>query len=108
MTRPVSGGTSAGRLPALAVIFGLTTKGTLIDTPGFRSRKWQAHVLEFEHGLRAFAAQVLNRVLIADVIRTLYGVVHVPAPIIVGVIAGNRAGDATLGRNGVRSRGKYL
>ncbi len=65
-------------------------------------------MLEFEHRLRTDAAHVLDRVLVADVVRPLDGVVHVPAPVVVRIVAGDRAGDAALGRHRVRARREHL
>jgi hypothetical protein len=47
----------------------------------------------------------VNSVLIAEPIRTLYGVVHVPPPVIL-VHVSERGIDTTLGGDGVRSSRK--
>src|SRR5690554_394719 len=65
-------------------------------------------MLEFEHSLGAYGTHVLDRVLVVDVVGTLDGVVHVPAPVVVGIGTGDRTGDATLGRDGVRPGRKYF
>ena len=101
VARAVRGGAGPGCLPALAVVLGLAAEGALIDAARLRAREWQAHVLELEHGLGSHGTHVLNGVLVPDVIGALDRVIHMPAPIIIGVIAGNGAGDATLGRHGV-------
>jgi hypothetical protein len=101
--RAVRRGAGARRLPALAEILRLPAKGTLVDTALFRTRERQPHVLEFEDRLRAHGGHVLDRLLVADVVGPLDRVVHVPAPVVVGVGAGDGAGDAALGRDRVRA-----
>ena len=95
-------------LAAFAEVFRLTTKGPLIDATTLCSRKWQAHVLQLEHGLRTHAAHVLDGILIADVVRPLHGVVHVPAPIVIRVVGRDGTGNAALRRDSVRAGGKHL
>ena len=68
----------------------------------------KSHVLQFENRLWAHRAHILDRILVTDVIGALDGVIHMPAPIVVGVSTGNGTGDATLSGNGVRARGKHL
>ena len=91
-------GTGARGLAALTVILGLAAEGALVDAALFRAGERQAHVLQFEHGLGADTAHVLDGVLVTDVIGALHGVIHMPAPVIVGVGAGDGAGDPALGR----------
>src|SRR5690606_25242306 len=67
------------------------------------TRERQAHVLEFEHGLRTDGAHVFDGVLVTDVVGTLDGVVHVPAPVVVRIGRSDGTGDAALGGNGVRT-----
>ena len=100
--------TGARRLAALAEVLGLSAERALVDATALGAGKRQAHVFEFEHGLRSDAAHVLDGVLVADVIRTFDGVVHVPAPIVVRIVALDGAGDPALRRHGVRAGGKYL
>ena len=73
----------ARRLATLAVVLGLAAKGTLVDTALLGARERQAHMLQLEHGLGTHAAHVFDRVLVADVVGALDGVVHVPAPVVV-------------------------
>src|SRR5690606_39538297 len=68
----------------------------------------QTHVVEFKNSLRTNGAHVLDRVLVADVVRTLDGVVHVPAPIVLRIGRGDRAGNAALGGYRVRTGREYL
>ncbi len=60
-------------------------------------------MFEFENCLRAFAAHILDRVLITDVVRALDCVIHMPAPIVIRVVTCDCAGNTTLGRNSVRT-----
>lgn len=52
-------------LSTLAEIDRLTSKRSLIDFSVFSSRKWNTHMLEFNHSLRSFAAHVVNGILIS-------------------------------------------
>ena len=108
MAGPVSCGASAGCLATLAKILGLAAEWALINTSIFSSGKRQSHVLQLKHRFRPLAAHILDSVLIADVVGALDGVVHVPAPVIIRVITGNCAGDATLCRHSVRTCRKHF
>ena len=105
---PVRRSAGARRLTTLAEVLRLSAKGTLVDAACLGSRERQPHVLELEDSLGADGAHVFDRVLIANVVRPLDGVVHVPAPIVVRVIRGNCARDPALRRDGVRARRKHL
>ena len=65
-------------------------------------------MFQLEHSLRAHGTHVLNRVLVTDIVGTLDGVVHVPAPVIIGVGTGDGAGNTALGRYSVGTGRKYL
>ena len=64
-------------------------------------------MLEFVDGVRRVAAQIFDGVLIAEPVRPLDGVVHVPAPIVLAHIA-ERGGDAALRRHGVGAGRKHF
>ena len=64
-----------------------------------------AHVLEVEHLLRRLAAHDLDRVLVAQVVRSLDRVVGVRLPRVLGV---ERRVDPALGRIGMRADGVDL
>ena len=64
-------------------------------------------MLELVDGFRRALAQIFDGILIAEPVRPLHRVVHVPAPIVGTHIAEGR-GDAALRRNGMRARGKHL
>src|SRR6202035_569168 len=51
--------------------------------------------------------QVFDRVLVAEPVRTLDGVVHVPAPVVLAHVA-ERGRDAALRSNGVRAGRKHF
>ena len=102
----VGRGAGSRRLPTLAEILRLAAEGPLVDSAIGGAGEGQAHVFEFIDGLRAFHAQVFDGVLVADVVGAFDGVVHVPAPIVLGVGAGDGAGDSTLGRHGVGTGGE--
>src|SRR5690606_16070756 len=85
-----------------------TTERTLIDAALFGTGERQPHVFEFEHGFRTNGAHVLDSVLVTDVVGTLDGIVHMPAPVIVRVGRSDGTGDATLSGNGVRTSREHL
>ena len=97
----VLGGAGARCLAALAEILGLAAERALVDAPRFRAGERQPHVFELEHRLGADAAHVFDGVLIADVVGPLDGVVHMPAPVVVRVVAADGTGDAALGGDSV-------
>ena len=104
----VGGRAGAARLAALAVVLRLAAERALVDAARLGAGERHAHVLQFENRLGPFAAHVLDGVLVADVVGTLDGVVHVPAPVVVRVLAGDGAGDAALGGYRVRTGGENL
>ena len=64
-------------------------------------------MLELDHGGDRLAAHVLDRVLVAEPVRALDGVVHVPAPVVLAHVA-ERGADASLRRDGVAAGGEEL
>src|SRR4051794_6768391 len=105
-------GAICGRASALrrtlAVMGGHAAEWALIDLPVIlAARERQAPVLKLIHGGRRIASKVFDRVLVAQPVRTLHGVVHVPAPVVLAHIA-ERGGDAALRRDRMRARGKDL
>ncbi len=85
VTGTVGSGTGTGRLATLTEVLGLATERTLVDTAGFGTGERQAHVVQFEDRSRAFLTHVFDSVLVTDVVGTLDGIVHVPAPVVVRV-----------------------
>jgi hypothetical protein len=96
------GGSASALCGALAVMRGHAAERALIDFAGFRARKRDAPMLEFVHRLRRVAAEIFDRVLIAEPVRTFHGVVHVPAPVVFAHVA-ERSRDAALRRHRVRA-----
>ena len=106
VTRPV--GCCAGSLNrAFTVILCHAAKGTLINLAFLGARKGHAPVLEFVHGGGRILGQVLNRILIAEPVRSLDGVVHVPAPVVFRHVA-KRSRYATLSGDSVGAGRKNL
>ena len=108
VTGTVGCSASTRSLAALAEVLGLTAERTLVDTTLFGTGERQTHVLEFEHGFRAYGTHVFDSVLVTDIVGTLDGIVHVPAPVIVWIGGRDGAGDATLGRYGVGAGREHL
>ena len=101
-------GGSAGALrDAFAVIRGHAAERALIDLALLGARKRNAPVLELVDRRRRVAAEIFDGVLVAQPVRSLDGVVHVPAPIVLAHVA-ERRGDAALGRDGVGAGRKHL
>ena len=80
---------------ALAVVAGMAAKRALINLAVIQAVKRHAVVFQFHHRVTRLAAHKLNRILIAEVIRALDGVVHMPVPVVRLFIA-QRRGNAAL------------
>jgi len=101
-------GRGAGTLDGFfAVVGGVAAEGALVDGAVGVAVKRHAHVLEVVDDLGRFAAHELDRVLVAEPVGALDGVVEVVVPVVLGHIAQRRA-DATLSRHGVRASGEDL
>ena len=83
-----------------AEVFRLTAKRTLIDTTIIKTRERQAHMFQFQNRFRPGFTHIFNRVLVTDIVRPFYGVVHMPFPVIFMGIT-QRNGNTTLRRNGM-------
>ncbi len=106
MARAVGG--SAGALrDALAVMRGHAAEGALIDLAFFGARERHAEMLKLVNRFRRVAAEIFDGVLIAQPVRSLHGVVHVPAPVILAHIA-ECGGNAALRGHSVAARGKHF
>ncbi len=95
--------TGARGLATLAVVLALPSERALVDASFRGTRKRQPEMLHLENRLRPLGTHVFDRVLVADVVRSLDGVVHMPAPVIIGIVARDRTGDTALGGHGVRA-----
>ena len=107
MAGPVGRRASALRRRTLAELGGHAAERALVDAAVLGARERHAPMLEFIHGGRRIAAEILDRILIAEPIRPLNGVVHVPSPIVWPHVAERRR-DAALRRDRVRAGRKYL
>ena len=101
-------GGGAGALHrALAEIAGHAAEGPLIDAAVLGAAERHAPVLKLVDGLGRLAHQIFDGVLVAQPVRPLDGVVHVPAPVVLGHVA-QRGVDAALRRDRVRARREEL
>src|SRR4051794_2074295 len=101
-------GCGAGALGlALAVINGHAAERPLIDAAIVGAREWHAPVLEFIDGFRRLAHHVLDGTLIPEPVRSLDGVVHMPAPVVLVHVA-ERGRYAALRRYRMRARREPL
>ena len=106
VTGAVGGSAGALRL-RLAVIHRHAAERPLIDPAVLGARERHAPVLELVDGLRRILHHVLDGVLVAEPVRPLDGVVHVPAPVVLVHVA-ERGRNAALRRNRVRARREDL
>ncbi len=103
----VGGGAGALRGRAFAHILHHAAERALIDLALFGAAERHARVLQLVHGGGRLAAQIFDRVLVAQPVRPLDGVVHVPGPV-VGTHIAQRGGDAALRGDGVAARREHL
>ncbi len=106
MAGAVRGGAGALR-DALAELRGHAAEGPLVDAPFLRAGERHAVVLELDHRRGSLLAHELDRILVAQPVRALDGVVHVPAPVVLAHVA-ERGADAALRGHGVAARRKEL
>ena len=92
---------------AFAKMGGHTAKRSLIDFAIGGAGERHTIMLQLNHRRNRFPAHVFDGILVAQPVRTFYGVVHVPAPVILAHIAQGRA-DAALCRHGMASGGENL
>ena len=101
-------GRRAGTLgDTLAIVSGHAAKGPLIDSPIVGARKRHTVVFELDDRGRCLLAHELDRILIAEPVGALDGVVHVPAPVVFTHV-GERGTDAPLRCDGVAARREHL
>ena len=82
---------------ALAEMAGHAAEGALIDFAVLGARERHAEMLQLVDRFRRVLAEILDGVLIAQPVRTLHRVVHVPAPIVLAHIAERRRDAALCG-----------
>ena len=101
-------GGSAGALRlALAVVQRHAAERPLVDLAVFGARERHAPVFELVDRLGRVAHHVFDGVLVAQPVRPLDGVVHMPAPVVLVHVAERRR-NAALGGHRVRAGRKYL
>ncbi len=101
-------GRRAGALRgALAVMGGHAAERALINLAVLAARERQPPMLQLVDRVRRAAAHIFDGVLVAEPVRPLHGVVHVPAPIVLAHIA-EGCGDAALRRDRMRAGRKHL
>ena len=106
MAGAIGGGAGALR-DALAVVRGHAAERPLVDLAVFPARERQTPMLELVDRFRRVAAEIFDGVLVAQPVRPLHGVVHMPAPVVLAHVA-ERGGDAALRRDRMRARRKHL
>ena len=97
----VGGGAGALR-DALAVVGRHAAERALVDLAFFGARERHAPMVELIDGGGRVAAEIFDRVLVAEPVGALDGVVHVPAPVVRAHVA-ERGRNAALRRDGVRA-----
>ena len=107
MAGPVRRGTRALRRRPVAEFGRHAAERALVDPPVGNPGEGHAVVLEFDDGVRGLAAHVRDRILIAEPVRPLDGVVHVPAPVIRTHVAECGADPALRGHR-VAARREHL
>ena len=92
---------------AFAVVGGHAAEGALVDLAVAGARERHPVMLQFNHRGGGFLAHVLDGVLVAQPVRPLDGVVHVPAPVVLAHVAQGRA-HAPLRGHGMAAGGEHL
>ena len=96
----VGGGAGALRGGAFAHVLGHAAERALVDLALVGAAERQAGMLELVDRGGRLAAQIFDRVLVAEPVGALDGVVHVPRPV-VGAHVAEAGGDPALRRDGV-------
>ena len=106
VTGAVGGGAGALRL-ALAVVQRHAAERALIDLAVLGARERHAPMLQLIDGFGRVAHHIFDGILVAEPVRPLDGVVHVPAPVVRMHVA-ERCRDAALRGYRMGARRKYL
>ena len=85
---------------AFAHVLHVPAERALVDRAFGVAAEGNARMLELVDRLRSLAHHVLDRVLVAQPVRSLDGIEHVPGPVVRAVVLQGR-GDPALRRNGV-------
>ena len=65
---------------AFTMLSSVTTEWTLVDFAAFYAVKRHTHVFQFDHGFWCSTGHEFDGILVAQPVRTFYGIVHVPIP----------------------------
>ena len=103
----VGGSAGAVGRRAVAELRHVAAERALVDLAGLGAAERHAEMLQLVDRGDRLAAHVFDGVLVAQPVRPLHGVVHVPAPVVLAHVA-ERRGDAALRRDGVAARRKHL
>ena len=87
---------------AFAEIGRHAAKRALVNLAFISARKRHAKMLKLINSFRRIAAQIFNRILVAQPVRAFDRVIHMPAPVIIAHIT-ERGGNAALRRNRMRA-----
>ena len=74
----------------------------LIDLARVRARERHAPMVELVDRGRRVPAEIFDRILVAEPVRTLHGIIHMPAPV-VGAHVAERGRNAALRRDRMRA-----
>jgi hypothetical protein len=91
----------------LAEVRGVPAERALVDRAVGVAVERHPEVLELVDDLRRRLAHVLDRILVAEPVRALDRVIHVPEPVVLGHV-GERGTDAALRRDSMRARREHL
>ena len=100
VTGPVGRGRGAPCRRSLAVARRHAAERALVDLALRRARERHAVMFELDHRRDRLAAHIFDRVLVAEPVGALDGVVEMPAPVVLAHIA-ERGGNAALGGDGM-------
>src|SRR5262245_10717518 len=107
VSRAIGRGAAATHRRALAILGVMAAERALVDFAVARACERHAIVFELIYSRGCVSAQILDRVLVPEPVRSLDGVVHVPAPVVRSLVT-ERGPNAAFGRDGVRASGKDL
>ena len=101
------GGRAGALGDALAEVRGHAAERPLIDLALLGARERHTVMLELDHRGRRLLAHELDCILVAEPVRALDRVIHMPAPVILAHVA-ERSGDPALRRDRVAARREHL
>ena len=106
MARPVGGRAGALRR-AFAPVLHVAAEGPLVDPAFRRAGEGHAEMFELDHRRHGVAAHIFDGVLVAQPVRALHSVVHVPAPVVLAHVP-EAGGDAALRGDGMAAGREHL